>query len=119
MKAFVRSTDLGRGKEVDVVAYYEDGVDVPPDAHGPGMSIITVAPGTLIPPKQTPDGMRRGMPRLPQDWEQRSAHFFPAAERTASVYELVSFVIEHGADVSKWPASAKERTAKIKQKWKP
>ena len=116
MKVFVRSTDLANDERPLVMGFYDDASEITGDAHGPGMTMLTVAPGLLVNDKRK-DGSLEPMARLSPDWRQRSANYFPPSERLASLYAMLAGIIEHGADVSKWPASAKDNYDKIKQKW--
>jgi hypothetical protein len=117
MKCFVRTSDLDEGGEIEVLAFYDDDTDVPAEAHGSDTRIITVDHGLLTFPMKS-DGTPE-MPRIPADWRERSRKVFPLGERTKSVYELVNFILEHGADVSQWPQEAKDRYDEIQNRWKP
>jgi hypothetical protein len=127
MKIFVRSSGLGESRP-QVVAYYDDDTDVPADAHGPGMMVINVPPNALV-QETLPSGILDA-PRLVPNWRElastqivageakrRIEEVLPPAEQLATLRELIDFIIQHGIDVSQWPAEAKTRKAKIDDAW--
>ena len=130
MKVFVRTGDLSGGKRPEVVAFYDDDTDISPDAHGPGMSVITV-PGHLIAHERDErNPMVPMVPRLADNWRSRVGPHFTAAEaerrvndvlapseQVSALHEVVEMVVQHGTDVSKWPSVAKARKAELDEKW--
>lgn len=124
MRLFIRTSDIA-GKAPQVIASYP-GNTVAPDLHGPDMTMLEV-PDTLLLAK-LPD---EPFPRLPDDWrvrlgepilqaeaERRIEGALSRLEQMTSLRETVELILEHGSDVSQWPAAATQRKAELDEVWK-
>jgi hypothetical protein len=129
MKIVVRSNELG-GASPSVVAFYPDNSDVSADAHGEGMTVISV-PQNVLAYETREDGTRSPMPILAKDWRERAGSLplhaearrriddvLSVDEQMLSLHELIDLAIQHGTDISKWPQEAKDRKAEIEHQWK-
>ena len=123
MKVFIRTSELS-AKKPNVVAFYPDSTDIGDDAHGDGMTV-------LILPQAVVTADRLGMIFLDESWRERAGSLpvdaeakrrideaFTVSEQVEALRDLVQFLIEHGADVSNWPADAKERKALLDERWR-
>jgi hypothetical protein len=134
MKVFIRTSDLGE-KSPRLIAFYRDESAVPDDAHGEGMTVLTLPANAMIAERLYADAPpEAGEPiimRLADDWRQRVGptvleaqatqrinEAFSPAEQISALRETVDLVIKHGPDASSWPTSAKQRKAEIDEKWK-
>jgi hypothetical protein len=122
MKVFLRSEDLASGEPPTVIASYDDNASVPADAHGAGMIVVTV-PANLIDyhnrlPRLVPDWRERAGPALmAAEADRRIGEVLSPAEQQSTLYEMIQFILQHGTDISTWPADAQERKADIDNMW--
>jgi hypothetical protein len=108
MKVFVRDDE--------VIAYYDDNADVSSDAHGAGVTMLTV-PGNAITHEMDPNHVLPPRVKLAHDWRTRSAET-KRTDRLGTLHELVELVIHHGSNIAAWPAEAKTRKSEIDKMWK-
>jgi hypothetical protein len=119
MKVFVRANELSADGEPTVIASYDDNTDVPNDAHGEDVTVLTVSPKAL---KARSPNASYEVPafRLVKNWRDhagsKSTHI-DANERIAAVREMLELVIKHGTDLMIWPADAKARKAELDRHW--
>jgi hypothetical protein len=114
MKVFVRPG----GKTPAVLGFYPDDSDVPNDAYGSGVEVLTL-PQDAIKYEEREDGKR--FPTLVTNWRERveKAGLYSLAAKVAALHDLFEYLVKHGTDTAKWPARAKDRLAQIEKTWKP
>jgi len=118
MKVFVRTGDLSNPDPI-VVASYSDETVVPDNAHGEGLSVLTV-------PSDAVSTIEDGLPRLKRNWREQSGTMpveaearrriekdFSVADQVSALYELVTLILDRGGDVSKWPRQAIARRSEL------
>jgi hypothetical protein len=112
MKVFVRP-----GKTPAVLGFYPDDSDVPNDAYGSGVEVLSV-PQDAIKFEPREDG--KMFPVLQANWRERveKAGLYSLAGKVAALHDLFDYLVKHGTDTSKWPARAKERLTQIEKMWK-
>lgn len=126
MRVFIRTDELTNDKPT-LIAFYPDDSSVADDAHGEGMTVLTL-PREVI---QNSQGMKGGMPHLAADWRKRAGSVpieaeamrrieesFPLAEQVKSMHDVIDIITKHGADMSKWPADVRQRKAAYDEKLK-
>lgn len=125
-QAFVSRNDLNRTGDdpIPVVAFYEASVDISSDAHGEGMTVITV-------PSDAIESGTPGIgPVLAPGWRdkyraevaggeasRRILEVFPDHSQRNSSAEYSNYITLHGADTSRWPQAAQLRRAEIERAW--
>jgi hypothetical protein len=125
MKVFIRTSELTSDKP-HVIAFYPDGSNIKNDAHGTGLTVLTV-PDTVLAQGDAADPI----PKLIKDWRTRAGSVIVESEakrridealssidRFTTLREVIEFVVQHGSDVSKWPSEAKARKAEIDELWR-
>jgi hypothetical protein len=126
MKVFIRSSSLNSARP-EVMAYYDDTTEVPDGAHGEGMTIMNVPANAFARERQDINkGIANPMPKLIDNWREfakdtiltgeanrRINEVLPPEQEAAASHELLALVLQHGTDVSQWPADAKTRKAEI------
>jgi len=130
MKVFVRTASL-QSDDPDIIAVYGPAVEIEPDAHGPGVSMIDVPPKFVASEPPHGGGAVMGMPRLKlkSGWrssgnfmraeaQRRIGESFGEVDQIAALRELLEMVISYGHDESQWPSAAQERRAKISKEFK-
>jgi hypothetical protein len=127
MKVFIRTNDLNEETPI-VVACYDDEKAVPDDAHGAGMTVLTLPRELIESPRIELNG---GMPFLAKNWRERAGTMpveaearrriddaFPVSEQLSALHDMLDAIMRHGADVSKWPEDVRHRKALFDQRWK-
>jgi hypothetical protein len=134
MKAFIRSNDLARnaGGDIDVIGFYDDSTTIAADAYGPGVTLLTDLPPHVLLTKRNGGEFEGGMPKLSANWRQqanpsivmhsearrRANDVFPPDRQLAGLFEILSFIVQHGADATKWPPAAHDRYLWLEQRFK-
>lgn len=124
MQVFVRRSDLtlATGEAVPVMGYYEDSAAITPQMQRPGFTLLSLAttamqPGPLM--SELVTGWRES--NKPQivygEAGRRILDVFPEHSQRNSVHEINSYLTQHGADSSRWPATARARQAEIDRCW--
>jgi len=123
MKVFIRSDEIASEKPI-VIGMYPDDSNIADDAHGSGISVVSV-----------PDGLverTRGEPlRLAANWRERVGSSpvaaeakrriedaFSLADQVQSLHDLIEAIVSHGPDMSKWPADVRQHKQALDEKWK-
>ena len=138
MKVFIKTSEVGESTP-RVVATYSDDSDVADDAHGAGITVLTLPASVLrytkrpmlLPGKQpfTNRSFGAQMPTLAADWRERAgampveaeakhriAAAFPPDEQTSALIDVINAIISYGTDVSKWPSAAQQLKAELDEK---
>lgn len=123
MKVFVRSSNLA-GERPVVLAFYPDDSNVGNDAHGEGVTILT------LPMEAIEKGEHSGLPSLVKDWRARAKSIpihaeakrrieeaFTIEDQVNALREMIEMIMEHGLDSERWPVAARERKIAIDEKW--
>lgn len=121
MKVFLKSSVGDNSPRI--VAQYPDGARVRDDAHGEGVTVLTLPDNLIVP--EFEQGLFRGM-RLVDDWRKRAGpemveaeakrrteEVASASEQAAALNEKLDLILRHGINVSTWPEEAKDRKAEI------
>lgn len=129
MKVFVRTGDLAIGDKPRVLAFYPDSTEVKDDAHGDGVTVLTLPSNAVV--RQGRGRRGGGMFVLADDWrdragslpvemeaKRRSDEVFPLAEQISSLRETVQNIFTHGSDPTQWPDDLKTRKAELDEKWR-
>ena len=111
------------------MAIYEDRIPIKPDAHQ-GAIMLTI-PDALVGMRQVEPGVDINVFTLAKTWrngagiaafrgeaDRRIEEAFPDSEQQAANREVTGFILQYGADSSKWPQEAKARQIELDQKWK-
>lgn len=133
MKVFVRTSELGGEDPPTVIASYRDDSTVPDDAHGDGVTVLTLPMSALAPPPRGGATGRPGgrLPTLAKDWREKAGtapvkaeakrrieQEFSITDQLNALRELLANVLEHGADVGRWPDDARAHKAELDEKWR-
>lgn len=121
MLAFVERSDLSRppSEPTRVLGYYDDSVTVDPKWHGIDAVIVSVPASEII-------SMIDGMFLLPgwrnkikpeAEAERRISEVFPDYSQRNAIAEIEGYILQHGADATKWPNAAKQRKEEIDRCW--
>lgn len=139
MKIFVRAAQMNE-KNPQVVGVYPRETEIEPDAHGEDTIMLEVPDRVLIPAKvpivdPSTAQMKEmpeydPLPRLPDGWRtdfatpilegeaaRRIGAVMSPSDQMFTIYELLDLLLQHGVNVSKWPASAQTRKAEITDAW--
>jgi hypothetical protein len=127
MKVFIRTNDLNSETPV-VIACYDDEKSVSDDAHGAGMTVLTLPRELVESPKLEVNG---GMPYLAKNWRERAGAMpvkaeaqrrineaFSISEQLIALHDMIDAVIKYGADSSKWPEDVRHRKVLMDERWK-
>jgi hypothetical protein len=126
MKVFIRSDDLTNERPI-IIEYYPDGSEVQDNAHGEGMTVLTVPKDVIQSQgKAGVDGRNIGPPALVSNWrqhvgsrpidaeaEKRINEVFTQTEQISALHEIIDAMINHGIDSTNWPENLKVRRAEI------
>jgi hypothetical protein len=127
MKVFVRTSNLAEEKPI-VIAFYPDTSNVKDDAHGDGVTVLSLPMSALV----TPDPRNKGVNlyTLSSDWRQTSGSLsvkgeakrrieqvFSISDQLNALHEIIDIVVKHGADASRWPGSVRDRKIELDEKW--
>ena len=116
-KVFIRTDDLGNDRPI-VVASYKDDIVIADDAHGAGMTVMTVPDQVLGGP--SPGSL--GMASLTRGWREHAGDMpvkaeakrriekaFSVSDQLNALFDMVNAITQYGADMSKWPADVRQR----------
>lgn len=125
MKVFVRKSDLAAGDKPVAIAFYPDNSDIADDAHGEGVTVLTLPMHALVQPNPASGGLYH----LADDWRERAGSLpveaeakrrieetFGAQEQLNALREIVENIVKHGS-ISNWPEEARTRKAEFDEKW--
>jgi len=126
VQVFIRSTDVGVTNPI-MIASYPESRPVSSDTHGPGMSVYILPIEAIKQPK--PDDLTGPRsPTLVDNWQSMIpvsamgtalvAEVFSVSEQLFSLHQEIESIQAYGADLSKWPAEARQRKADFAEKWK-
>lgn len=118
-KVFVKRSDLSNdGGDTDILAYYDDNVEIDPKAHGDNAVMLT-APASAIAGMKLVAGWRDKYRQqiIAHEATNRIYDVFPEYSQRNSIMELDSYIIQFGTDVTKWPAAARARKGEIDRCW--
>jgi hypothetical protein len=117
MKVFIRTADLDKERPIICASYGDDTV-IADDAHGEGMTVLTLPSKTLGGPSRE----SFGMPSLVAGWrghagdmpvkaeaKRRIEQAFPVLDQLGALYDIIDTITKHGLDMSKWPADVRQR----------
>jgi hypothetical protein len=127
MQVFVKKSDLTASTTKDdilVLAMIEDGVELPRGTYGSDIAVLSLPPSAVVQSGMT------GMSTLAPGWRnkfkteavgsessKRILDVFPEHSQRNSMQELNSYVMQYGAESSKWPAAAQARKGEIDRCW--
>jgi hypothetical protein len=116
-KVFIRSSDLTRERPI-IAASYQDDYPIPDDAHGEGMTIMTLPHSVLGGPSK--DSL--GLPSLLPGWRERAGDIpvkaeakrriteaFSISDQLNALFDMVDAILKYGTDQNKWPADIAQR----------
>jgi hypothetical protein len=116
MKIFVRTNDLTAERPTVIAAYTDDTV-IADNAHGDGMTILSL-PKEVI---RNPETFGSGMLFLSPDWRERAGSMpvegeakrriddvFTIYDRLNALQDMIDAITTHGADASRWPPEARK-----------
>jgi hypothetical protein len=116
-KVFIRTNDLSNERPI-IVASYPDDATVADDAHGQGMTVLTVPSQVLGGPSKE----SLGMASLAAGWREQAGDMpvkaeakrriesgFSISDQLNMLHEIVDAITKHGADMTKWPADVRQR----------
>jgi len=116
-KVFIRTNDLANERPI-IVASYADNTEIADDAHGQGMTVMTLPAFLLGGPSKESLGMsslvtgwrdKAGAIPVKAEAKRRIERDFSVADQLNILHELVDAILKHGADMSKWPADVRQR----------
>lgn len=110
MQVLVPRALMSGDKPVPVAGIYDDDKIIPAEMRRSDLAILNVASSAL-------EMSERG-PELKAGWretEPRERAVSPLQAKVDRLTELLDLVLDHGADVSKWPAAARRRRDEIKR----
>lgn len=123
MKVFIRSEHLADEAPI-VVGCYPDESLVKDEAHGEGVTVLTLPDDLVI-----SDADKGGLLTLIKDWRQRAGALpvkaeakrrivqaFTVSDQLNALHEIVDLITKHGSDVSAWPAGAQQRKAEFDER---
>jgi hypothetical protein len=123
MRVFIRSEHLGEDEPI-VVGAYPDESPVKEDAHGDGVTVLTLPDGLV-----KSDVDKGGLLTLIKDWRARAGtlpvkteakrrigEVLTISDQLNALAELVDLITKHGADVSSWPEDAKQHKAQFDER---
>jgi hypothetical protein len=122
MQVFVRRSALSQKSDtVAVLAYFDDATMITPDMHPPGSTLLSldgvvqlpIGGVTLAPGWREANAARI----LNAEAERRIAEVFPEREQLASLADVLSRILKHGADSAGWPKEATARSAEFERAW--
>jgi len=116
-KIYIRNSDLTLERPI-IVASYSDDTVIADDAHGEGMTVLTV-PNQLL---GGPSPGSLGMASLVTGWRERAGQMpvkaeakrrieagFSVSDQLNALYDLVNAILQYGTDIHKWPADVTQR----------
>jgi hypothetical protein len=116
-KVFIKSDQLTHERPIIVASYADDTV-IADDAHGPGLTVMTVPNSVLGGPAPESLGMSSLIPgwrekvgSLPVKAEarRRIERSFSISDQLNVLHDMVDAITRHGADPNKWPADVRQR----------
>jgi hypothetical protein len=125
-KIFVRTNDLGEERPI-LIAQYNDGYPIADNAHGDGMTVLTV-PREII---GRPSKDSCGLPSLVAGWRDKAGSMpvkaeaqrrieegFSTSDQLTALRDMLEAVMTHGVDANAWPPDVKARKIAFDEKWK-
>ena len=126
MKIFIRKASLNSPRP-EVIAFYDDNTEIPEGAHGEGMMIMNVPANAFVRDRQDASkGQPDPMPKLIDGWrdsakemivngeaDRRIKEVLPPDREISALHEMLSLIMQHGTDVSKWSQDAQKRRGEI------
>lgn len=116
-KVFVRTNDLSNERPI-IVASYPDDTTIADDAHGEGMTVLTVPSQVLGGPSKESLGMsslvagwreHAGDMPVKAEARRRIEKAFSVSDQLNMLHDMVDAITKHGSDMSKWPADVRQR----------
>jgi hypothetical protein len=101
---------------VEVIAYYDEGVEIDTKIHGDDVVVLHL-PESAVRFVDThmilvPDWRDRYKDAVVADEAQRRIEdAFPEDEQSNTALELTTYMLDYGTDVARWPPAAKARKA--------
>ena len=132
MKVYIKTEEMA-GEKPFIIAFYPDDAIVPDNAHGEGVTVVSVPMGAIkLPLPDSPDAQAGfSMPHLAPNWRElagaapvqaeakrRIESAFPLSDQLSSLYDMVDAITKHGPDISRWPADVRQRKTAFDEKWK-
>jgi hypothetical protein len=118
-KIFIRTSDLTDERPI-IVASYKDDTMIADDAHGEGMTVMTVPDQLLGGPSPNSLGMaslvagwreRAGTIPVKAEAKRRIEKSFSISDQLNVLHDMVDTILKYGVDTSKWPADMVQRKA--------
>lgn len=116
-KVFIRTSDLTHDRPI-VIASYKDDAVIAADAHGEGVTVMTVPDQVVGGP--SPNSL--GMASLVAGWRERAGDMptkaeakrrieksFSVSDQLNVLHDMVDAITKYGADMTKWPADVRQR----------
>lgn len=116
-KVFIRTNDLGNERPIIFASYKDDSL-IPDNAHGEGMTVLTLPDGLLGAVSQE----ALGMASLVKGWREKAGDIpvkseakrrieqgFSTADQLNALHDLIDAMLKYGADISRWPADVQQR----------
>ena len=116
-KVFVRTNDLDNERPI-IVAKYRDDTVIADDAHGDGVTVLTVPDQVLGGPSKE----SLGLPSFVAGWrglvgdipvkaeaKRRIERSFSISDQLNALNDMVDAILKHGVDMARWPADVRQR----------
>src|ERR1700747_2366295 len=122
MQVFLKRSDLSSNQDAEILAVYEEGVEVDPKWHGGNAAIVHVPNSAInysVSPYKLLAGWRDGnqAQMMAAEATQRIDDVFPDYAQRNLIAEIEGYILQYGADSTKWPEAAKQRKAEFDRCW--